>query len=91
MGLSEEALSGRGAIGALDRKVVQGGQELLLARAESVMPMLIEREEAVAPFDTRAAALEQIGTLTGDLLEVATGLRIQRLDRVQGVCSGARR
>jgi hypothetical protein len=48
------------------------------------MPVPIEREEAVAPFDTRAAAREQSGTLAGDLLEVATGLRIQRLDRVRG-------
>ena len=85
MGLSEEALGGRGAVGPLDRKVVQGGQDLLLARTESVMPVLIEREEAVASLDTGAAALEQIGTLPGDLLEVATGLQIQRLDRVRGL------
>ena len=49
------------------------------------MPVLIAREAAVAPFDTRTAALEQIGTLTGDLLEMVTGRRIQRLDRVRGL------
>ena len=48
------------------------------------MPVPIEREEAVAPFDTRAAAREQSGTLAGDLLEVATGLPVQRRDRVRG-------
>ncbi len=45
--------------------------------------MLMEREKAVAPLDTGAAALEQIGTLPGDLLEVTAGLVIQRLDRVR--------
>jgi hypothetical protein len=55
--LSDEALGGRGAVWPLDRNLVQGGQDLLLARAESMMPMLIEREEAVAPLHTRAAAL----------------------------------
>lgn len=34
-------------VGPLDRNVVQGGQDLLLARAESVMPMLIERRDHV--------------------------------------------
>jgi hypothetical protein len=34
-----------------------------MAKVEAVMTMLIEGEEAVAPFDTGTAALEQIGAL----------------------------
>ena len=85
MGLSEEALGGGRAIGTPDREVVQSREHLLLTRAQTMMPMLIEREDAVAALDTGAAALKQIGTVPGDLLEVSTGLLIQRLDRVRGL------
>ena len=54
------------------------------------MPMPIERTEAVAPLDTRAAALEQIGTPPGDLLEMVAGRRIQRLDQVRGLLAARR-
>ena len=37
VGLSDEALGGRGAVGPRDRNIVQGGQGLLLARAESIL------------------------------------------------------
>ena len=49
------------------------------------MALLSEGEKAVPPLDTGTVALEPIGTLAGDLLEVLTGLLIQRLDRVRGL------
>lgn len=49
------------------------------------MAMLIEREDAIAPFDNGAAGLKHVGTVSGDLLKVPTGLLIRRLDRVRGL------
>lgn len=50
MRLGEEPLSGHGTIGMRDRKVVDRREHGLLARAQTVMAMLIKREDPIASF-----------------------------------------
>ena len=83
MRLREKPFGGRGAIGALDGKVVDRREHRLLARTQAVMAMLIQREEPVASLDTGTAALEQVGALTGDLFEVTAGFTVKGLDGVR--------
>ena len=57
MCLPEHPLGGGGAVGAPDREVVDLYQDLLFARAETVMAVLMKGEKAVAPLHAGAAAL----------------------------------
>lgn len=47
------------------------------------MAVQVQGEGPIATLDRGAAALEQIGTLSGDLLEVETSGDAQRLDRMR--------
>ena len=69
MGASEEALGGRGAVGAADVEIVYGSQRGELVVAEAMAAMMEQRELPVAPFHRRAAALEQVSAFGGHLLD----------------------
>ena len=79
MGLTEETLGGRGAVGAADVEVMHRGQcrELLIAQA--VPAMMMQGQLTVATLHRGTAALEQIGAVAGHLFEA------RALDRRQGV------
>jgi len=66
-------------------EVVHGRERGELAGTKAMAPMMIERELAVATFDGGAAALEQIGTVGGDLLEVLARLGGQALQGMPGL------
>jgi hypothetical protein len=69
MSTSEEALGGGGAVGATDVKIVHGGERHELGVAESMATVVKQRKLPVATFHSGTAALEQIGTFTGHLLD----------------------
>ena len=82
MGAPEEALSGGGAVGAQDMKVVDGGEGCQLAIAEAVTTVMIERQVTVAALHAGAAALEQIGAALGDLLDACAKRGREGLQRI---------
>ena len=83
MGLAEEALGGGGAVGAVQMKVVHGREGGEFAISESVVAMLVQRQLTVAPLDTGAAALKQVGALVCDLLNERAGVGVERLNRMR--------
>ena len=85
---AEKAFGGRGSVGSADKVVVDDGERGELAITEAMAPVMMERQLAVATLYTGAAALEQVGALAGELLEVLTFLHRKPIKEVPGLSQG---
>ena len=77
----EEAFGGSGAVGAAAVVVVDHGQSGEFAVTEAVTAVMMERELAVAALDAGTAALEEVGAVAGDGLDVGAQLLRECLQR----------
>ena len=74
---AEEAFCGRGAVGALQEEVVDGGQRGEACVGEVVQAVVAQRQVTVAAFDARTRSLEEVGDGAGDPLNDAAPFVIQ--------------
>jgi hypothetical protein len=61
--------------------VVHGGEHVEFAVAQAVLAVVVQGELAIVLFHARAAALEEIGALGGDDLDLAAVLGVEVLRR----------
>ena len=62
MVLFKEALSGSGAIGTGEIEIVDDGEGLQLAMADTMQAMMAQSELTIAAFSTRTGTLKELGT-----------------------------
>ena len=67
---------------------MHGRERRELAVTEAMMPMMMQGQLPIAPFDTGAAALEQVGTFHGHLLEALALVGGERLEGLFGLAQG---
>jgi hypothetical protein len=68
--VTKEAFCGGRAIRAGQEKIVDGGEGLEFAGAESMETMMAQRELTIAAFDTGTGALKGLDTSQGEGFEV---------------------
>jgi hypothetical protein len=67
---------------------MHGRERRELAVTEAMMPMMMQGQLPIAPFDTGAAALEQVGTFRGHLLKALALVGGERLEGLFGLAQG---
>jgi hypothetical protein len=70
----EETLGGRRAVGAADVEVVHGRERSELAVTQTMTAVMMQRQLAVASFNTGTAALEHISAGAGNLFDLCARL-----------------
>ena len=66
-------------------EIVESGEGRQLAVAEAMVAMMMQGQLTIAAFDRGTAALEEVGTLTGDLFDALALGRREGLERVIGL------